>query len=111
MAYDGKRVLVIGGGNSAAELCVELRGTAQVTCAPAAHRYFSDTGELDHIRGSSESVLRAHPVRILGLREGDPAVSVNRPPRAFRSGGGGDSTGSSADRRYRPLWLPVSGVL
>ncbi|HEY5191097.1 MAG TPA: NAD(P)/FAD-dependent oxidoreductase, partial [Candidatus Deferrimicrobium sp.] len=50
MAYDRKRVLVIGGANSAAELCIELAGTAHTTmCTRGPMRYFSETGELDHI--------------------------------------------------------------
>jgi len=111
MAYDGKRVLVIGGGNSAAELCVELAGTALVTlCTRSPLRYFSETGELDHIRGSSESVLKELiRFRILGLREGDPVVSVNDRLVRFRSGAEETFDWIVCGTGYRPLWLPVSG--
>src|SRR4030065_272917 len=34
MAYSGKRVLILGGGNSAAEIALELAGTAGVTRRP-----------------------------------------------------------------------------
>ena len=79
MAYDRRRVLVIGGANSAAELCIELAGTAHTTmCTRGPLRYFSETGELDHIRGSSESVLKElFRFGILSLREADPVVSLS----------------------------------
>ncbi|MGE5247028.1 MAG: NAD(P)-binding domain-containing protein, partial [Verrucomicrobiota bacterium] len=78
MAYNRKRVLVIGGGNSAAELCTELAGTAVVTlCTRGPLRYFSETGDLEDIRGSSESVLKELiRFRILSSREADPVVSI-----------------------------------
>src|SRR3990172_3310656 len=71
MAYSGKRVLVIGGGNSAAEIAIELAGTAGVTlCTRSPMRYFSETGDLEHIRGSSESTLKeCIRFKIIGLRE------------------------------------------
>ena len=110
-AYDGKRVLVIGGGNSAAELCVELAGTARVTlCTRGPMRYFSETGELDHIRGSSESVLKELiRFQILGLREGDPAVSVTDRLVRFRSGAEDAFDWIVCATGYRPQWLPVEG--
>ena len=88
MGYDRKRVLVIGGGNSAAELCIELAGTARTTmCTRGPLRYFSESGELDHIRGTSESVLKElFRFGILSLREADPVVSLSDGTAAFASG-------------------------
>lgn len=59
MAYQGKRVLVVGGGNSAAELAIELSGVSDVTLKTRGHlRFFSETDDLGDIRGLSESVLK-----------------------------------------------------
>jgi putative flavoprotein involved in K+ transport len=50
MAYLERRVLIIGGGNSAAEIAMELAGTARVTlCTRGPMRYFSETGDLEDI--------------------------------------------------------------
>jgi putative flavoprotein involved in K+ transport len=111
MAYEGKRVLVIGGGNSAAEICVVLAGTAKVTlCTRGPMRYFSETRELNHIRGSSESVLKELiRFRILALREGDPPVSVSDRLVRFRSGAEEEFDWIVCATGYRPQWLPVEG--
>jgi len=56
--FRGKRVIIIGGGNSAAEIAIELSGQAQVyllTREP--FKFFSKTSNLCDIRGISESFL------------------------------------------------------
>jgi putative flavoprotein involved in K+ transport len=56
--FHSQRVLVIGGGNSAAEIAIELAGHAQVyllTREPL--KFFSKTSNLCDIRGISESFL------------------------------------------------------
>jgi thioredoxin reductase len=59
MAYQGKRVLVVGGGNSAAEIAIELSGVSDVTLKTRGPlRFFSETDDLGDIRGFSESVLK-----------------------------------------------------
>jgi putative flavoprotein involved in K+ transport len=111
MAYTGKRVLIIGGGNSAAEIAIELAGTARVTiCTRGPMRYFSETGELEHIRGSSESVLK-ELVRfgILRLREADPAVSIEHRRVRFLSGDEREFDWILCATGYRPRWVPVEG--
>ena len=110
-SYEGKRVLVIGGGNSAAELCTELAGTARLTlCTRGPLRYFSETGELDHIRGSSESLLKELiRFRILSVREGDPVVSIVESTARFRSGETESFDWIVCATGYRPQWLPVEG--
>jgi putative flavoprotein involved in K+ transport len=111
MAYDRKRVLVIGGANSAAELCIELAGTAHTTmCTRGPLRYFSETGELDQIRGSSESVLKElFRFGILSLREADPVVSLSGGEAAFASGGRESFDWIVCATGYRPRWIPVEG--
>ncbi|MCL5966809.1 MAG: NAD(P)-binding domain-containing protein [Deltaproteobacteria bacterium] len=111
MAYEGNRVLVIGGGNSAAEIAVELAGTARVTLSTrGAMQYFSETGSLEDIRGSSESVLK-ELVRfgIIRLREADPAVSVSGHEVAFGSGEREMFDWIVCATGYRPDWIPVEG--
>jgi putative flavoprotein involved in K+ transport len=111
MSYEGKRVLVIGGGNSAAELCIEMAGTARVTlCTRDPIRYSSDTGELEDIRGSSESMLKELiRFRILSVREGDPVLSIEDRTARFRSGERETYDWFLCATGYRPGWLPVSG--
>ena len=111
MAYEGKRVLVIGGGNSAAELCIEMAGTARVTlCTRDPIRYSGDTGELEDIRGSSESMLKELlRFRILAVREGDPVVSIEDRTARFLSGETETFDWFLCATGYRPRWLPVSG--
>jgi cation diffusion facilitator CzcD-associated flavoprotein CzcO len=111
MAYAGRRVLIIGGGNSAAEIAIELAGSAKVTlCTRSPMRYFSETGELDHIRGSSESVLK-ELVRfgIIRLREADPALSIAHRRVRFLSGDERDFDWIICATGYRPKWLPIEG--
>ncbi len=111
MAYDRKRVLVIGGGNSAAEICLDLAGTAIVTmCADRPLRYFSETGVLEDIRGSSESILKELiRFRILSLREGDPVVGLSGGTARFRSGAEETFDRIVCATGYHPRWLPVEG--
>ena len=109
MAYDRKRVLVIGGGNSAAELCTELAGTAVVTlCTRNPLRYFSETGDLEDIRGSSESVLKELiRFRILSLREADPVVGITARAVRFGNGAVEEFDWIVCATGYRPRWIPV----
>ncbi|RMG57562.1 MAG: hypothetical protein D6713_09425 [Deltaproteobacteria bacterium] len=59
MSYEGKRVLVVGGGNTAAEITIELAGTSRVTLLTKGElKFFTETKDLSHIRGLSESILR-----------------------------------------------------
>ncbi|NJD61095.1 MAG: hypothetical protein FIA93_00045 [Deltaproteobacteria bacterium] len=111
MAYSGKRVLIIGGANSAAEIAIELAGTARVTmCTRGPMRYFSETGALDDIRGSSESVLKElFRFGILHLREADPIVSIAHSKVRFRSGDEREFDWILCATGYRPQWIPVEG--
>ncbi|HSL92163.1 MAG TPA: NAD(P)-binding domain-containing protein [Candidatus Limnocylindrales bacterium] len=111
MAYAGKRVLIIGGGNSAAEIAIELAGTARVTlCTRGPLRYFSETGELENIRGSSESILK-ELIRfgILHSREDDPVVSIAHSRVKFLSGDEREFDWILCATGYRPGWIPVEG--
>jgi thioredoxin reductase len=111
MAYAGKRVLIIGGGNSAAEIAIELAGTARVTlCTRGPLRYFSETGELENIRGSSESILK-ELIRfgILHSREDDPVVSIAHRRVKFLSGDELEFDWILCATGYRPGWVPVEG--
>ncbi|MEJ2053953.1 MAG: NAD(P)-binding domain-containing protein [Calditrichaceae bacterium] len=57
--YQGQSVMVIGAGNSAAEIAIDLTSTAMVYLVSRKDlQYFSDTQKLYHIRGISESYLK-----------------------------------------------------
>ena len=57
--YKNKKVLIIGGGNSAAEIAIDLAGTAMVFLVTRDElKFFSDSKKLHHIRGISESYLK-----------------------------------------------------
>ncbi len=59
MPYNNKRVLVIGGGNSGAEIAIDLVGFSQVFLMTRGElQFFSKTKNLCHIRGISESFLK-----------------------------------------------------
>lgn len=59
MTYFGKKVLVVGGGNSAAEIAAELSGIARVTLlSRGSLKFFTETDDLADIRGLSESILK-----------------------------------------------------
>jgi len=54
-------------------------------CTRGPLRYFSESGELDHIRGNvGERPEGAVPLRNLSLREADPVVSLTDGTAAFR---------------------------
>ncbi len=56
--FHNQRVLIIGGGNSAAELAIDLVGFSQVFLMTRGElQFFSKTKNLCHIRGISESYL------------------------------------------------------
>jgi len=69
--YRGKKVLIVGAGNSGAELAIELSGVASVTlCARKTLKYYSKTDDLSNIRGLSESLLKELiKFNIIELRE------------------------------------------
>jgi len=111
MAYSGKRILVVGGGNSAAEIAIELSGSAKVTIATRGPvRYFSETGELEDIRGSSESLLK-ELIRfgLILLREADPPVAVENRRVRFHSGEEREYDWILCATGYLPKWIPVEG--
>lgn len=57
--FKGKRVFVIGGGNSAAEIALDLLGHSQIYLVTRGElQFFSQTKNLCHIRGISESLLK-----------------------------------------------------
>lgn len=58
-AFSKRTVLIIGTGNSAAEIAIDLAGTSMVYLISRKElQYFSDTKKLYHIRGISESYLK-----------------------------------------------------
>lgn len=111
MAYRERRVLIIGGGNSAAEIALEMAGTARVTLSTRGPlRYSSDTGDLEDIRGSSESALKeCLRFGIIMLREGDSAVSVAGRRVLFQSGEQKEFDWIICATGYRPAWIPIEG--
>ena len=69
--YRGKKVLIVGAGNSGAELAIELSGVASVTLAVRRTlQFYSKTNDLSNIRGLSESLLKELiKFNIIELRE------------------------------------------
>ena len=57
--FTGQSVMVVGAGNSAAEIAIDLTSTAMVYLISRKDlQYFADTQKLYHIRGISESYLK-----------------------------------------------------
>ena len=57
--FKKQKVLIVGAGNSAAEIAIELSGQAMVYMVSRKElQFFSDTKKLYHIRGISESYLK-----------------------------------------------------
>ncbi len=112
MAYAGKRMLVVGGGNSAAELAIGLAGTAKsvTLCTRDPLSYFSESGHLEDIRGSSESLLKELiKFRIIKVREADPPAALTGGGVRFDSGEKESFDCVLCATGYRPGWLPVEG--
>jgi thioredoxin reductase len=112
MAYAGRRIIVVGGGNSAAELAIGLAGTASsvTLCSRNPLSYFSVTGELHDIRGTSESILKELiKFRIIKVREADPPAAVVDGTVRFASGESEAFDYMVCATGYRPAWLPVEG--
>jgi len=111
IAYRERSVLIIGAGNSAAEIAIALAGTARVTlCTRDPMRYFSETGDLEDIRGSSESILK-ECIRfgIITLRETDQPVHVAGGKVRFRHGDEREFDWIICATGYRPSWIPIDG--
>lgn len=112
MAYADQRILVVGGGNSAAELAIGLAGTAaSVTlCTRNPLSYFSVSGRLDDIRGSSESLLKELiKFRIVKVREADPPEAIDGGTVRFSGGDRETFDDVVCATGYRPGWLPIDG--
>jgi putative flavoprotein involved in K+ transport len=57
--FAGQSILIVGAGNSAAEIAIDLTGNSMVYLVSREDlQYFSDTQKLYHIRGVSESYLK-----------------------------------------------------
>ncbi|MBE9535831.1 MAG: NAD(P)-binding domain-containing protein [Proteobacteria bacterium] len=87
-AYRGKKVLIVGAGNSGAELTVELSGIARVTFATRGRlKFFSRTNNLKDIRGLSESLLKELiKFKIIELKENTEVSSINGGEVSFSDG-------------------------
>jgi putative flavoprotein involved in K+ transport len=87
-AYRNKRVLIVGAGNSGAELTVELSGIARVTFATRGRlKYFSRTNNLKDIRGLSESLLKELiKFKIIDLKENTEASNIKGGDVTFSDG-------------------------
>lgn len=106
--YKNQRVIILGGGNSAAEIAIALSGFSQVFLVTRGKlKYFSKTNNLCHIRGISESLLkelirmeiiRYYPDEKINRVEGEKVFLKHREIETqniiFATG-------------YRPLVLPV----
>jgi len=77
--YRGKKVLIVGAGNSGAELAIEISGVATVTLAARSTlKYYSKTDDLSNIRGLSESLLKELiKFNIIELKENCTIASIN----------------------------------
>jgi thioredoxin reductase len=72
--------------------------------------YFSDSGRLDDIRGSSESLLKELVrFRIVRVREADPPASASLGRVRFAGGTEETFDWILCATGYRPAWLPVEG--
>lgn len=77
--YRGKKVLIVGAGNSGAELAIEISGVATVSLTTRSTlKYYSKTDDLSNIRGLSESLLKELiKFKIIELKENCKIVSIN----------------------------------
>ncbi len=87
--YRGKKVLIVGAGNSGAELAIELSGVASVTLASRRTlKYYSKTDDLSNIRGLSESLLKELiKFNIIELRENCILANIDGGKVNFMDGG------------------------
>ena len=86
--YRGKKVLIVGAGNSGAELAIELSGVASITLAARSTlKYYSKTDDLSNIRGLSESLLKELiKFKIIELRENCILASIDSGKVSFMDG-------------------------
>ncbi|MDT8316511.1 MAG: NAD(P)-binding domain-containing protein [bacterium] len=90
--YRGKKVLIVGAGNSGAELAIEISGVATVTLAARSKlRYYSKTDDLSNIRGLSESLLKELiKFKIIELKEDCMITSIDGGKVSFSNGSDGE---------------------
>jgi thioredoxin reductase (NADPH) len=75
--FRSKRVVIIGGGNSAAEIALSLASFSQVYLITKVQlKFFSQTKNLSHIRGISESLLKE--LIHMGIIHYIPNVKIKR---------------------------------
>ena len=86
--YRGEKVLIVGAGNSGAELAIELSGVATVTLATRSRlKYYSKTDDLSNIRGLSESLLKELiKFKIIELRENCKIATLDGGKVSFMDG-------------------------
>ncbi len=91
-AYRGKKTLIVGAGNSGAELTIELAGIARVTLIEKERlKFYSRTKNLAHIRGLSESLLKElFQFKIVELREKTTVTEIEDSLVTFSDGSKGE---------------------
>ena len=112
MTYQEKKVLVVGSGNSAAEIAIDLSGVAEVTLLSRERlKYFTETNDLVHIRGLSESVLKELiQFGIIEYISNEGVASVEGGLVKFESGGSKEFHSIIAATGFGPSLPPLQGI-
>lgn len=110
--YRGKKVLIVGAGNSGAELAIELSGVGTVSLATRSRlKYYSKTDDLSNIRGLSESLLKELiKFKIIELKENCMIDSINGGKVNFNDGSSAEFDEVIFATGYMPGLPKVEGV-
>lgn len=110
--YRRKNVLIVGAGNSGAELAIELSGVASITLTlRSTLKYYSKTDDLSNIRGLSESLLKELiKFKIIELKENCSISSIDGGKVTFMDGSYADFDEVIFATGYMPKLPNIEGL-
>jgi putative flavoprotein involved in K+ transport len=109
--FTGKRVAIIGAGNSGIELALALSAKADVSVlCRGSIRYFSETGNITDVRGVSESLFKEMiGFKIVSCYENCNIKGLNNGTIFFEDMDPMEFDSVILATGYRPVLLPVMG--
>lgn len=110
--FKGKKITVVGAGNSGVELAVALSGESEVSIMCRENvRYYSSTGKLFDVRGLSESIFKELVYfKLINCFENCPMKAIEEGTIICKDGSRVEGDYVIMATGYRPVMLPLMGA-